>query len=488
MKLNPSYRPLKIHTLFSKRRFCSAPKVSVQDNDETAKDAQMISNLKLIVRERQSWKIALNDTDFLKTRHVEEVLIQTLDDPRFALRFFNFLGLHRNFHHSPESFCVLIHALLKVNLFWPASSLLQTLLLRGLGPSEVFEALSKAHEKCKFPSGLGFDLLIQNYVQNKRALVALMIFRLMRKFNSYLLPHRTLSALLNELAKIRQFGVVLEVFDEIVKAGVRPDIFIYTVVIRSFCELKDFVRAKEMIHLMESNGTELNVVVYNVLIHWLCKNLRVWEAVEIKNGLVKRGLKADVITYNTLVLGLCRVDHFDVAVELMNEMLKSGFVPSEAVVTNLVDGLRRKGKFEDALSLLIFNEMGRRGLHPNDVTFSILIDSFCRRGEMDVALSFLGKMRGLGIKATIYPYNSLISGYCKLGNLNLAESFLYEMINEGLLPTVVTYTSLISGYCNEGKLHKAFRLYHEMTEKAIAPNTYTFTALISGLRRENMMA
>ncbi|KAK8476074.1 hypothetical protein V6N11_030600 [Hibiscus sabdariffa] len=147
MKLNPSHRPLKTRYLFLKQRFCSAPKVSVHDNDEKAKDTQIISDLKRIVRGRQSWKVALNDTVFLKSHHVEEVLIQTLDDPRLALRFFNFLGLHKNFHHSPESFCALIHALLNVNLFWPASSLLQTLLLRGLSPIEVFEAFSKAYEK-----------------------------------------------------------------------------------------------------------------------------------------------------------------------------------------------------------------------------------------------------------------------------------------------------------------------------------------------------
>lgn len=148
MKLTRYSRPLKITNFFSKRRFSSKPKIYSEDNDEKAKDTQIISDLNLIVRGRQSWKIALKDAVSIKPHHVEEVLIQTLDDPRLALRFFNFLGLHKNFHHSSESFCVLIHALLNVNLFWPASSLLQTLLLRGLSPSEVFEVLWKTYEKC----------------------------------------------------------------------------------------------------------------------------------------------------------------------------------------------------------------------------------------------------------------------------------------------------------------------------------------------------
>ncbi|CAN6894518.1 unnamed protein product [Brassica oleracea] len=83
----------------------------------------------------------------LKPTHVKEILIGTLNELKLGLRFFNFLGLHRGFDHSTASFCVLIHTMVKSNLFWPASSLLQTLLLRRLNPSEDFHALYTCYEK-----------------------------------------------------------------------------------------------------------------------------------------------------------------------------------------------------------------------------------------------------------------------------------------------------------------------------------------------------
>ncbi|KAL6189149.1 hypothetical protein ACLB2K_040539 [Fragaria x ananassa] len=82
-------------------------------------------------------------------------------------------------------------------------------------------------------------------------------------------------------------------FDEFVNVGLRPDGYMYTVVVKSLCELKDLHKAKEVIWYAESNGCELSVVTYNVLIHGLCKIQRVWEAVEIKNMLSRKGLKAD---------------------------------------------------------------------------------------------------------------------------------------------------------------------------------------------------
>lgn len=85
------------------------------------------------------------------------------------------------------------------------------------------------------------------------------IVRLMRDYK--LLPEiRTLSNVLNALVRIRRFEMVLHLFDDIVSWGVVPDVYIHTAVVRSLCELKDFVRAKEVICWMESNGCNLSVV------------------------------------------------------------------------------------------------------------------------------------------------------------------------------------------------------------------------------------
>ncbi|CAF1859259.1 unnamed protein product [Brassica napus] len=119
------------------------------------------------------------------------------------------------FDHSTASFCVLIHTLVKSNLFWPASSLLQTLLLRELNPSDAFHALYTCYEKCKLgsSSSSSFDLLIQHYVRSRRGLDGVLVFRSMTKVG--LLPEvKTLSALLHGLVHCRHYGLVMEVFEE----------------------------------------------------------------------------------------------------------------------------------------------------------------------------------------------------------------------------------------------------------------------------------
>ncbi|EYU34904.1 hypothetical protein MIMGU_mgv1a023254mg, partial [Erythranthe guttata] len=269
-------------------------------------------------------------------------------------------------------------------LYWPASSLLQTLLDREQNhrSAVVFRTLFDCYKRFDFYSAYAFDLLIQSYVQSRKVLDSVVVVKSMKECG--LFPEvRTVSAVLNGLIRIRRSDMVLVLFDEMFVGndGLRPDVYVYTAVIRSLCELKDYDRAKEIISSVEKNGDcKLNVVAYNVLIHGLCKSGRVWEAVEIKKTLGFKSLKADVVTYCTLVLGLCRVDEFGLARDLVNEM----------------------------------------GLLVNDVSYNIIIHSFCKRRKVDEAVSVLGKMLGAGIEPTVYPYNMLISGQCKLGKLSEA--------------------------------------------------------------------
>ncbi|XLR13728.1 hypothetical protein S83_041666 [Arachis hypogaea] len=330
------------------RTFSSSPLSKLEDQNDT----RFVSLLSDIVRGNQSWKLAFNDPSIsstLRPHHVEQLLIRTLDDSKLALRFFNFLGLHKSFNHSTTSFAILVHALVHQKLFWPAN---HTLLLRGSEPKFVFSCFLDSHRKCKFLSNLGFDLLVQSYLQNRRVLDAVVVAKLM--LENKLLPEvRTLSALLNGLLRIRRFIMVLELFDESVNVGVRPDSYTCSAVIRSLCDLKDFSKAKEKVWWMEVNKFDLSIVTYNVLIHGLCKGDRVSEAVEVKRSLSEKGLKADLVTYCTLVLGFCRVQQFEAGLQLFNEMIELGFVPSEAVVSGLVDGLRKQGKVDDAYNLVV---------------------------------------------------------------------------------------------------------------------------------------
>ncbi|PKI36414.1 hypothetical protein CRG98_043196 [Punica granatum] len=407
--------------------------------DDEESDAQFVSLLRNIVRGKHSWSSAFNNpfiTASLRPHHVEKVLVETLEDSRLALRFFNFLGLHKNFNHSTASFCILIHALVQSNLFWPASSLLQTLLFRDLSPREVFGELLYWYRECGFSLSLGFDLVIQSYVQNGRALDAVLIFKLMTEESDLLPEMRTLSGLLNGLARARQFHKVVELFDHMLNLGLEPDVFAYTAVVRSLAE--EFELGVELMNEMLRLGFVPSEAALSGLVEGLRKTGRELDAFDLVIRVGKRGAVPNLFVYNALINSLCRID-----------------------------------KRDDAMSL--FKGMEMTGLVPNDVTYTILINFFCKKGELDAAIQFFSDMGKGGIKPTVYSYNSLIYGHCRLRNLLKAESFFRQMTVKGLTPTVVT----------EGRLMEALRVAQEMVERDVNMDLVCYTVLIDGTLRKN---
>ncbi|KAL2939449.1 hypothetical protein RDABS01_033609 [Bienertia sinuspersici] len=398
---------IQIHRkLFTSTQFRNNSEVSTVAEAESA----MVTELTIILREKpqNSWKDAISKSSInlklkLQPHHVE-----------------------------------------KCKLFWPASSLVQTLIHNHQNyPHQVFHDFFVAFRDNGFSSLLGFDLLIQNYVQCRRAMDGVVFLKLMLE-NGIVPEVRTLSALFHALIGIRKFRLVLEMFHQVFNGfrAIRPDVYVYTAVVRCL--------AVEMVREMVELGFSPSEGVVSTLV----------------DGLRKKGKVMD-------------------AFDLVNELLWPVILPNVVVYTALINSLLKDGKLQQAESL--FKRMDQRGLLPNEVTFLAMIDSFCKQGRLGDALNLLARMSEARVKVTNYVYNSLIHGHCKFGKMNTAEYLFKEMISKEHTPTVVTYTSLISGYCGEGEINKAFRLYHEMMGKGIAPNTYTYTALIHGLCRAKRM-
>jgi uncharacterized protein YqhQ len=71
-----------------------------------------------------------------------------------------------------------------------------------------FDKFLESHKQCKFSSTLGFDFLVQSYLQSTRVLDTVIVVKLMLA-NSLFPEVRTLSTLLNGLLRIRKFILFL---------------------------------------------------------------------------------------------------------------------------------------------------------------------------------------------------------------------------------------------------------------------------------------
>ncbi|KAK7271534.1 hypothetical protein RJT34_27509 [Clitoria ternatea] len=226
-------------------------------------------------------------------------------------------------------------------------------------------------------------------------------------------------------------------FREMVRMGLRVDMFTMASVLTAFTCMKDLAGGMQFHGMMIKSGFHGNAHVGSGLIDLYSK---------CAGGMVESRKVFEEITSPDLVL--------------WNTMI-SGFSQHE--------DLSEEG-------IWCFQEMQRGGFRPDDCSFVCVI-SACS----NLSSPFVGKqVHALTIKSDI-PYNhvsvnnALVAMYSKCGNIHDARR-VFDMIPEH---NTVSLNSMIAGYAQHGIEVESLRLFELMLHKDIAPNGITFISVLS---------
>ncbi|XP_037497969.1 pentatricopeptide repeat-containing protein At1g12300, mitochondrial [Jatropha curcas] len=230
-----------------------------------------------------------------------------------------------------------------------------------------------------------------------------------------------------------KFGEAVDLFDDIVEKGYRPDVYTYT------------------------------VIVYTVIVNGLCKN---WEnhvahcnlnprfvyikqmegSFYVLNQMLRATSQPDLISLQYLVDGLCKEGKVSRAsmvlvkydecreeskanLDLFHEMQKNLLKPHLIIYNTLIDGIFRAGKVNDAKEL--FSRLSIEGLHPDVCTYTIIVKGLCKEGLLDEALKVFRKMEGNGCSPDDCSYNVIIQGYLQHNDLSMAKQLIDLLMKNG---------------------------------------------------------
>lgn len=283
-------------------------------------------------------------------------------------------------------------------------------------------------------------------------------------------------AMVRTLGKMRQFGAVWAIIEEMRRESPRlitPDVFV--VLMRRFASARMVKKAVEVLDEMPKYGCEPDEYVFGCLLDALSKNGSVKEAASLFEDMRMR-FTPTIKHFTSLLYGWCREGKLLEAKHVLVQMRQAGFEPDIVVYNNLLNGYAVAGKMADAYDLL--KEMRRKGCEPNAASYTVLIQALCSMEKTEEAMRLFNDMEKSGCDADVMTYNALISGLCKCRKIDRAYELLDTMLQRGHTPDQTTYLHILLAHERKEQLEECMELVNEMKKIGCFPDTKIYNTLI----------
>ncbi|KAK2387515.1 hypothetical protein P8452_25664 [Trifolium repens] len=296
------------------------------------------------------------------------------------------------------------------------------------------------------------------------------------KQQSYRHSQEVYKAMIKVLSKMRQFGSVWALIEEMRVENpqlISPQVFV--ILMRKFASARMVHKAIEVLDEMPKYGCEPDEYVFGCLLDALCKNGSVKEAASLFEDMRYR-FPPTVKHFTSLLYGWCKEGKLVEAKHVLVQMKDAGIEPDIVVFNNLLGGYAQAGKMADAYDLL--KEMRRQGCEPNATSYTTLIQSLCKHEKLEEAMRLFVEMQRNGCQMDVITYTTLISGFCKWGKIKRGYELLDQMIQEGHSPNQLTYLQIMLAHEKKEELEECMELVNEMQKIGCVPDLKIYNTVI----------
>ncbi|KAF5737939.1 putative pentatricopeptide repeat-containing protein [Tripterygium wilfordii] len=281
------------------------------------------------------------------------------------------------------------------------------------------------------------------------------------------------------LLKCGKLDVALNLFQDMVRIGYKPNLVLYNNLIFGLCNSNRLEESYELLREMKESRFEPTQFTHNSIFGCLCQRRDVMGAIALLREMRVFGHEPWIKNSTLLVKNLCNNRQVMEACKFLDTMAQEGFPPDIIAYSAAMDGLIRINKLDGALE--IFQELSTRGFCPDVVAHNIIINGLCRAKRVAEAQNLLNEMLMKGVVPSVATYNLLIDGWCKNDGIDQAMLWFSRMCESEREPNVISYTTLISGLCTARRPDDALMLLNQMGGRKCAPNRIAYQALVHGL-------
>ncbi|XP_075491167.1 pentatricopeptide repeat-containing protein At5g48730, chloroplastic [Primulina tabacum] len=330
---------------------------------------------------------------------------------------------------------------------------------RKLLPRTVLEALHERITALRWESALKvFDLLREQLWYRPNSGIYIKLIVMLGKCKQPEKAHTLFQAMINEgcfmdreaftalLSAYSRSGLFEKAFSILNQMkntrGCSPDVFTYSIFIKSCLQVYDFCKVKSLLSDMEIEGIKPNTITYNTLIDAYGKSKKFAEMESLLTQMLRQQeCEPDVWTMNSTL----RAFGGSGQIEMMEKCYE---------------------KFQSA------------GIEPNIKTFNILLDSYGKTGNYDKMGAVMEYMQRYHFSWTLVTYNIVIDAFGKAGDIKQMEFLFRLMQSERIKPNCVTLCSLVRAYGLVGNAEKIAAILRYVENSDVTLDTVFFNCLV----------
>ncbi|GBG62573.1 hypothetical protein CBR_g31210 [Chara braunii] len=290
----------------------------------------------------------------------------------------------------------------------------------------------------------------------------------------------TFGALIDCYGKAGDLEKMEAAASQLQSAGLRPDLMVFTSMMDAYGKAGLLQEMMMVVKRMERAQCWPNAHTCSTLISSLA-SMGLYDRAEkaYRDWLKKGAGVADVALYNTLADLYAKSENVDKMERILRQMRDNGCRPNLITWNTVIDGYGRVGNLVKMESCL--ETLEKEGLQPDCTTFTAMIHAYGRRNMFGEMKKCWNGMLESDCKTCIPGYSAVIDTYGKAGRVSEAEAVVEKMSALGVPPSVVTWTSLIDAYCRAGQYDKVGPAFEQMLRDGCRGNLLTATSLIAGL-------
>lgn len=295
--------------------------------------------------------------------------------------------------------------------------------------------------------------------------------------------HVTYNTVISAFCKAKRSREAFTIFEQMKRAGLRPDKFTYTALIK-VCEREGDIQ--ELLYDMKERGVPADVVTFNTIMKTLCEKRQWTQATRLVTEMESRGVSPDSRTYGILMNGMLKADKPNACLALFESACSSprtvGLTENVHVYTTAITAASVLEDYERALELV--SRMTAVGVKPNMKTLTAVTGACLASKKYALAAQLYEKIPAPDGYAMVQG----IRAFCGCGELDRAANMIESQTHHHRLLSgkemMISYQSILDAALTQKDYTLARRIFSDLLAKGYIPSKSILSTIVEKITRK----